>query len=148
MMPAIPFLPAFLRRRPESAPWQPGNPARLAEDLRETQEHGADLARQLTAARQFADIEAAARAAAERRAEQAEAAHKTAAEEFTMAHRDLRELTDVCGRLETANTCLQSEITGLRTANAGLQKQLANAMGYDDAALNAIETGTGQPRKA
>jgi membrane protein involved in colicin uptake len=130
-LPTIPFLPASLRRRPTAdpapkpEPW-PANPRTVADDLRESLANEAERAKQLRETRQQLDIEAARAAAAEQRAERAEGEHKAAAEQLAQAHRELR---------------------GLRAANAGLSKQLHDAM-YDDADRAAIESGTGQPRKA
>ncbi|TQF04798.1 hypothetical protein E6W39_24440 [Kitasatospora acidiphila] len=115
-----------LIRRPATAPW-PGNLRTLADDLREALDHNAELAAQLTAARQRADV-ADARAAADRLERQA------AGQRESQVRAELAKLT--------------ADLAGLRIANAGLQKQLHDAMGYDDAAQYAIATGTGQPRKA
>jgi flagellar biosynthesis/type III secretory pathway protein FliH len=146
-LPAVPHLPAFLRRRPESEPW-PRNPRTVADDLRECIEHNGQLAAALTAARRELDIEAARTAAAQQRAECAEAGLELARAQGADLHRELREVTAECDGLRATMTDQRTEITGLRTANAGLQRQLANAMGYDDAAQYAIATGTGQPRQA
>jgi hypothetical protein len=133
-LPAWPILPAFLRRqavelKPE--PW-PGNPRTVADDLRIAQTNEANLSRLLVAARKDADLEAARAAAFERRATEAEAAHKRVAEQLTATHRDLRELADDHDRLTAAN--------------GRLRRQLDRDFGYSDAELAAIANGTGQPR--
>jgi hypothetical protein len=116
---------SILRRRPAPEPW-PGNLRTVVDDLREAQAHEAKLADQLRAARQRADIEAARAAAAGLRADEAE-----------------QREAQVRGELATVT----AERDDLRIANAGLAKQLHDAL-YDDAAQYAIATGTGQPRKA
>lgn len=110
-------LPTLLRRRPAAAP-QPGNPARLADDLRDQIAHSADLAAQLVLAKKRAD-------AAERRAEAAEGEHQRVAAELVTAHR---------------------EALALRKDRGSVRSQLDHALGYGAADLQAIETGTGQPR--
>lgn len=116
---------SVLLRRPATAPW-PGNLRTLADDLRVAQEHEAELAAQLTAARQRADV-ADTRAAADRLERQA------AEQRETQVRAELADMT--------------ADRASLRIAHAGLQKQLNDAL-YDDAAQYAIATGTGQPRKA
>ncbi|MCC9307741.1 hypothetical protein LN042_11635 [Kitasatospora sp. RB6PN24] len=60
-----------LLRRPTVEPW-PGNPRTVADDLRVAQEHEAELAAELTAARQRADVADARTAAAGLRADDVE----------------------------------------------------------------------------
>ncbi|MDH6141112.1 hypothetical protein P3T35_003125 [Kitasatospora sp. GP30] len=114
-----------LRRRPATAPW-PGNLRTVADDLRQALAHEAELADQLRAARQRADVADARAAAAGLRADEAE-------QREARARGELAKMT--------------AARDGLRIANAGLARQLHDAL-YDDADQYAISTGTGQPRKA
>jgi hypothetical protein len=127
-LPAWPILPAFLRRQsvepkpePEPAPW-PGNPRTVADDLRIAQANEATLAEQLRENRQLLDGNELVRRLdqAERRAQCAEAEHERVAAELAAAH----------------------------TVNLRLRKQLDRDFGYDEAAIAAIESGTGEPVKA
>jgi hypothetical protein len=138
-LPTVPFLPASLRRRPvaepapKPEPW-PANPRTYGDDLRASQANEARLSALLVKARQEADVQAARAAAFEQRAERAEAALGLARTQGANLHRDLREVADECDRLETAN--------------ARLRQQLDKSFGYSEAEIAAIESGTGQPRKA
>ncbi|WP_280688323.1 MULTISPECIES: hypothetical protein [unclassified Kitasatospora] len=125
-------LPTWLRRRStEPEQWQPGNPKRLADDFQALQADAAELGRQLTVTRQALDVEAARASAAAQRAEAAEGEHSKAAELLKQSHRGLRDVADERDRLTTANS--------------SLRRQLHREFGYDEAAIDAIENGSGEP---
>jgi hypothetical protein len=151
------FWPTFLRRLIDAeplpsahiGPW-PANPATYDDDLLRSQHNEAYLAAQLRDARRLLDKTegTALRRTAERRAERAEAelaveaARASAFEQRAEAAEGQH--AEVAGLLAES----QREVRRLRADRDGLRKQFDRALGYDDADLAAINSGTGQPRKA